>query len=246
MKNLVYGRIHSVETFGAVDGPGIRYVVFFQGCRLRCRYCHNPDSWDLEGGYQTNTKALIEDICKYKNFIKKGGVTLSGGEPLMQPDFAIALIQECKAQGLHTALDTAGSVLLSMSKPVLDEVDLVLLDLKAYDEALSKDLTGRESTLEFAMATLEYCQQIGKPVWIRHVVVPGYTLDSHRLEQLAHYLKQFSCIERVDLLPFHKMGEYKWKEMGEYYSLLATPSPTSAEMIDAVEIFKRFGLNVYA
>lgn len=115
MDKPVKGRIHSVETFGAVDGPGIRYVVFLQGCRLRCLYCHNPDSWDMDGGNETSVSALLDDICKYKNFIKKGGVTLSGGEPLMQPEFALALLEACKKQGLHTALDTAGSVPLQIS-----------------------------------------------------------------------------------------------------------------------------------
>lgn len=246
MDNPVIGRIHSVETFGAVDGPGIRYVVFFQGCRLRCLYCHNPDSWDPEGGNKTSVKALMEDISKYKNFIRRGGVTLSGGEPLMQPEFAVALLNACRQQGLHTALDTAGSVPLAFSKEVIDAADMLLLDIKTYDDALSMELTGRESTLEHAMHTLEYCEQVHKPVWIRHVIVPGYTLVTERLEKLAHYLRQFQCIERVDLLPFHKMGEYKWQELGEYYALLHTSEPTPDEVKDAVEIFRRYGLHVHA
>lgn len=246
MEKPVYGRVHSVETFGAVDGPGIRYVVFFQGCRLRCLYCHNPDSWDPEGGNRMCADALMEDISRYKNFIKKGGVTLSGGEPLMQPEFAIALLNACRAAGLHTALDTAGSVPLLFSKPVIDAADMLLLDIKTLDETLSPELTGKESTLEYAKATLEYCESRKKTVWIRHVIVPGYTLAADRLEKLAHYLKQFHCIERVDLLPFHKMGEYKWQELGEYYALLDTPIPTASEVKDAVDIFKRFGLNVHA
>lgn len=245
MDKPVKGRIHSVETFGAVDGPGIRYVVFFQGCRLRCLYCHNPDSWDIEGGNKTSTKELIDDIVKYRNFIKKGGVTLSGGEPLMQPEFALALLQACKREGFHTALDTAGSVPLEFSQPVIDAADMLLLDLKTLDPRLNTELTGRESTLEHAVNTLKYCEQTEKPVWIRHVIVPGYTLVTDRLEKLAHFLKQFKCIERIDLLPFHKMGEYKWQELGEYYALLDTPVPTGDEVKDAVAIFQRFGLNVH-
>lgn len=245
MDKPVYGRIHSVETFGAVDGPGIRYVVFLQGCRLRCLYCHNPDSWDVEGGYQTSADTLIQDICKYRNFIKKGGVTLSGGEPLMQPEFALAVLEACKKKGFHTALDTAGSVPLEFSSPVIDAADMLLLDIKTFDEQLNMELTGKESTLEHAKHTLEYCEQTGKPVWIRHVIVPGYTMVTERLEKLAHFLKQFHCIERVDLLPFHKMGEYKWQELGESYALLETPIPTGSEVKDAVEILKRFGLNVH-
>lgn len=245
MEKPVYGRIHSVETFGAVDGPGIRYVVFFQGCRLRCLYCHNPDSWNTEGGTKTSVRELLEDIRKYKNFIRRGGVTLSGGEPLMQPEFALALLEACKADGFHTALDTAGSAPLEFSKPVIDAADMLLLDIKTFDELLNPKLTGRESTLEYAMRTLEYCEQTEKPVWVRHVVVPGYTLVTERLEKLAHYLKQFQCVERVDLLPFHKMGEYKWAELDEYYALSDTPVPTSDEIKGAVEIFERFGLNVH-
>lgn len=242
---MVVGRIHSVETFGAVDGPGIRYVVFFQGCRLRCLYCHNPDSWDLEGGTKTTSDEVLNDITKYTNFIKKGGVTLSGGEPLMQPEFALDIIRQCKELGLHTALDTAGSVVLDISKPVIDEVDMLLLDIKTYDEKLSPDLTGRETTWQLTLETLNYCEKIGKRVWIRHVIVQGYTLDKGRLEKLADFLTNYKCVERIDLLPFHKMGEYKWEELGEYYRLLDTPTPQKSEVDEAYQIFKERGLNVH-
>lgn len=245
MSNSALGRIHSVETFGAVDGPGIRYVVFFQGCRLRCLYCHNPDSWDLFGGEEKSAKEVFDDICRYKNFIKKGGVTLSGGEPLMQIEFASELVDLCLEQGLHVALDTAGSVDLSVSKEVIDKVNLLLLDIKTFDPVLSSKLTGKEATLDMALATLGYCETIGKPVWVRHVIVPGYTLDEKRLTKIADYLSKFKCIERVDLLPFHKMGEYKWEELHEPYQLSSTLAPSSEQMEIAYAIFKDHGLNVY-
>lgn len=245
MSNSTLGRIHSVETFGAVDGPGIRYVVFFQGCRLRCLYCHNPDSWDLFGGEEKSAEEVFKDICRYKNFIKKGGVTLSGGEPLMQIEFASELVDLCRGHGLHVALDTAGSVDLSVSREVIDKVNMVLLDIKTFDPVLSAKLTGKEATLDMALATLGYCETINKPIWIRHVIVPSYTLDENRLTKIAEYLSKFKCIERVDLLPFHKMGEYKWEVLHEPYQLSSTLAPTAEQMEMAYSIFKNHGLNVY-
>lgn len=245
MSNSYLGRVHSVETFGAVDGPGIRYVVFFQGCRLRCLYCHNPDSWDLFAGEKKSAIDVFNDICRYENFIKRGGVTLSGGEPLMQIEFASELIDLCRGRGFHTALDTAGSVDLSVSKEVIDKVDMLLLDIKTFDLDISQKLTGKSGTLEMALATLAYCEKISKLVWIRHVILPGYTLNEKRLSALADYLKKFKCIERVDLLPFHKMGEYKWEELHEPYQLSSTLAPTAEQMQMAYAIFKERGLNVY-
>lgn len=242
--DTVKGRIHSVETFGAVDGPGIRYVVFFQGCRLRCLYCHNPDSWALGGGKEVTVGELLADIEHYRNFIKGGGVTLSGGEPLLQPDFAAALLRGCKRLGFHTALDTAGSVLLNVSQNVIDEADMLLLDMKSNDPALCETLTKSENALSLSMKTLEYCEQTNKPVWIRHVLVPGYTLSAPLLKKLANYLSGFSCIQRVDLLPFHKMGEFKWAELHEPYELTDTPAPSSEELKLANDIFKAYHLMV--
>lgn len=229
------GYIHSVETFGAVDGPGVRYVVFFQGCPLRCLYCHNPDSWKLHDGKKTSDTATLKDILDYKNFIKRGGVTFSGGEPLMQPEFLLSLIRGCKANGLHTAIDTAGSVDLSISAPVIREADLVLLDIKTLDEALYPTLTGGDIAKN--LATLDFCEAIGKPIWIRHVLVPGYTLVKERMVKLATFLQQYHCIEKIELLPFHKMGEYKWEELGISNELLDVPVPTEEEMAEAKKIF---------
>ncbi len=229
------GYIHSVETFGAVDGPGVRYVVFMQGCPLRCLFCHNPDSWKMGEGEKKSDTELMADILEYKSFIKRGGVTFSGGEPMMQPGFLRSMIRLCKKHGLHTAVDTSGAVSTEISGSVICEADMLLLDIKTLDEELYPKLTGQ--TIHNNLATLQYCEDIGKPVWIRHVLVPGYTLVKERMEKLAAYLKQFKCIERIELLPFHKLGEYKWEEMGETYQLYDVPVPTEEEMKMAKEIF---------
>ena len=229
------GYIHSVETFGAVDGPGLRYVVFFQGCPLRCLFCHNPDSWKMGEGEKKSDTELIADILEYKSFIKRGGVTFSGGEPLAQPSFLLSLIRKCKKHGLHTAIDTSGVINIEQSRSIIAEADMLLLDIKTFDAELYPKLTGH--TIDNNLATLEFCEEIGKPVWIRHVLVPGYTLVKERMEKLAAYLKQFKCIEKIELLPFHKLGEYKWEEMGETYQLYDVPVPTEEEMAMAKEIF---------
>ena len=242
MAQEILGRIHSIETFGAVDGPGIRFVVFFQGCALRCLYCHNPDSWEIKSGKEISSKELVENISTYLNFIKKGGVTLSGGEPLLQPEFAYAIIEGCKELGLHTALDTAGSVPLSVSKKVIDTVDLLLLDIKSYDVFMCSTVTGSNTALDFAKKTLEYCESINKPVWIRHVLLSYYTMNEKLLEELARYLKDFKCIQRVELLPFHKMGEYKWEQLNYYYKLKDIPPTSNDQLKKAEDIFKKYGL----
>ena len=238
----VTGRIHSVESFGTLDGPGIRYVLFLQGCGLRCKYCHNPDTWQMGGGKVMDSDEVISDILTYKNFIRSGGVTLSGGEPLLQPEFAADILQKCDGHHIHTALDTAGAVPLSISRPVLDAAKLILLDIKALDNDLSIALTGRSN--KDTLATLAYCETKGKPVWLRHVLVPGYTLDMKLLEALADYLTHFSCIELVELLPFHKMGEYKWKELRLPYALADTEPPDKQSLKRVREIFEAKQLKV--
>ncbi|WP_312640654.1 pyruvate formate-lyase-activating protein [Hydrogenoanaerobacterium sp.] len=240
MEQAVTGRIHSIETFGAVDGPGVRYVLFLQGCRMKCLFCHNPDTWECGGGRLISSEEVIEDIKSYRNFIKNGGVTISGGEPLLQPEFVLDIINRCKGLGFHTAIDTAGSQDLAVSQPVIDAADLILLDIKALEPQVCVELTGMDNRHE--LKTLDYCQRTAKPVWIRHVLLPGYTLDRDRLTKLADFLKPYSCIEKVELLPFHKMGEFKWKELGMEYQLYDTPVPTREEIQMATEIFKSRGL----
>ncbi len=238
----IQGTVHSVETFGTLDGPGVRYVLFLQGCSLRCRYCHNPDTWTKKGKNVTDSEQVVKEILSYRSFINKGGVTLSGGEPLMQPAFALDIIRRCKKEGLHTALDTAGSVPLELSKEVLDEVDLVMLDIKSLDDKQSFSLTGMGNAN--TLATLEYCESTGKKVWLRHVLVPGWTLDKTRLEQLATYLKGFSCIELVELLPYHSMGQYKWEQLKLSYTLKGVKEPSAKELSMAKKVFEKEGLRV--
>ena len=236
----VIGRIHSVETFGAVDGPGIRYIVFFQGCPLRCIFCHNPDTWHFSRGHEISSEDVFEDIKKYKNFIKHGGVTLSGGEPLMQPHFAEDILKRCRKEGIHTAIDTGGSIPLVHAKNVIDQADLLLLDIKAIDEKMCIEITGRSN--KNALDILNYCESTEKTVIIRHVLLPEYTLDSNELHKLAEYLKNFKCVERTEFLPFHKMGEYKWKSLGEEYKLKNTRPPSREDVKNAVDIFASHGL----
>lgn len=236
------GYVHSIETCGTLDGPGIRYVAFLQGCPLRCKFCHNPDSWQVNGGKRWTAEALMEDILRYKSFIRTGGVTLSGGEPLLQAEFAAEIFKQCKSAGIHTAVDTSGAIPLKVCKEAVDAVDLVLLDIKHMDSEKCKALTGQGN--ENALTMLEYCEQAGKPVWIRHVVVPGYTEDEAVLEEMAEFLASFAAIQRIEILPFHKMAEYKWKQLGLDYELGETPEPEKESVERIREIFKKRGFFV--
>ena len=227
------GYIHSVESFGSVDGPGIRYLLFLQGCHLRCRYCHNPDTWKLRGGRKTTAGEAVKDILKYRQFIS--GVTLSGGEPLLQHEFCRIIIDEAGKKGLHTAIDTSGSVPLEVSKDAVYAADLIMLDIKALSDELSHSLTGYGNGS--ALELLDYCERVRKPVWIRHVLVPGITLEHGMLTELADFLKEYKCIEKVELLPFHKLGEYKWAQLGLEYTLGDTPIPTAGKLDSARKIF---------
>ena len=252
----IKGWIHSIESFGTVDGPGIRYVLFVQGCPLRCLYCHNPDTWSvyedknnnkdstcaMRSGKVTDSETVINDILSYKRYIKTGGVTISGGEPLMQIEFVLDIVKMCKENGIHTAIDTSGCIPVSRSKAVIDEADLILLDIKSLDNKQSIKLTGSSNVN--TLATLDYCEKTGKKVWIRHVLLPGWTMDIDRLKSLAEYLKPYKCIEMVELLPFHKMGEYKWKELGIAYTLSETAEPGRNDVDMAKQIFINEGIAV--
>ena len=234
------GKIHSLESFGTVDGPGIRFVVFMQGCPMRCLFCHNPDTWDMSGkaNYEYTPEELLKEVLKYKSFISKGGVTVTGGEPLVQADFICEFLKLCKNAGIHTALDTSGVIFSDKVRSLFENVDLVLLDIKTVDDTLHPVLTGHERKNNKAF--MEYLQEIGKPVWARHVVVPGYTDDESRLEAVAKYLSEFTVVERVELLPYHTMGEYKYGELGIDYPLKGV-EPLSAERLKiAKDIFGRY------
>ena len=238
------GRIHSLESFGTVDGPGIRFVVFLQGCPLRCLYCHNPDTWDSKqsGKYVLSPEELLEEVLRYKSFIAKGGVTVTGGEPLMQPEFLYEFYSLCKENGLHTALDTSGAIFTQAVQKVLDMVDLVLLDVKSIDPNQHKELTGVR--IDNTLQTLNYLEEKNKPTWVRHVIVPGWTDDDLLLKKTADYLVPYRCIEKVELLPYHDMGTRKYEQLGMEYRLKNT-LPLSKERLENVRtIFREAGLRV--
>jgi pyruvate formate lyase activating enzyme len=238
----VQGRLHSRETFGTVDGPGVRYVFFLQGCCYRCLYCHNPDSIPLENGEVWRAGDVEKEALRYRNYIKNGGVTFSGGEPLLQAEFVRAASALLRAAGLHVAVDTAGLPLTARVRAAVDEADLLLLDIKAIDDDVAVRLSGR--TNRDALSMLDYCEQANKPVWIRHVLLRGYTLDDAQLERLAAHLKPYKCVERVELLPFHKLGEPKWLQTGRDYALYDVEATTKDEAARARDILGAHGLNM--
>ena len=219
MEDLI-GKIHSIETFGTVDGPGIRYVIFLQGCHLRCKYCHNRDTWDTTIGTPKKVSELVQDIQKYSDYIKfsKGGVTVTGGEPLLQPKFLIALFTELKKLGYHTALDTSGMFPLTPEvKQVLSLTDLVLLDIKHIDDEKCKDLVGFSNKLELEFAN--YLSENGIQMWIRQVIIPGITDDENDLIRLKEFLQTLKTVEKIELNPYHTLGVYKWEDLGLEYPL---------------------------
>ncbi|MEQ9360019.1 pyruvate formate-lyase-activating protein [Coleofasciculus chthonoplastes] len=243
-KTSVTGRIHSLETCGTVDGPGIRFVIFTQGCPLRCLYCHNPDSRCIREGQEVTVDELMTQIPKYRSYMRfsGGGVTITGGEPLMQPEFVREIFRRCQDQGIHTALDTSGYVNLDVAKPVLDHADLVLLDIKSFDPKIYFKITNvsLKPTLEFA----QYLSEIKKPTWIRFVLVPNLSDNLESIEGLAQFVSTLGNVENVEVLPFHKMGEYKWQQLGYDYQLKDTPSPTPQQVQQVMDIFQRQGLHV--
>ena len=243
----VAGKIHSVETCGTVDGPGIRYVVFAQGCPLRCAYCHNPDTWDANGksSLTKSVGELMTDILKYKSYFKfsGGGVTLTGGEPLMQKDFAEALLCTCRQEGLHTTLDTSGYCDIdAQTKEILSHTNLVLLDIKSINADTFKEVTGFtiNKTLDFA----EYLSGAGITAWVRFVLVPGLTDNEDDLHALAAYLTTLSNVEKVGILPFHQMGAYKWRNLKLNYKLRDTPEPSADETERVRDLFRSYGFIV--
>lgn len=228
----IYGKIHSFESFGTVDGPGVRFVVFMQGCPLRCRYCHNPDTWDLDGNNLYTADEVMTKIKRYIPYLKssEGGITVSGGEPLLQIEFITELFKLCKESSLHTAVDTSGFV--SAGTPGLDTLmdytDLILLDIKHMDPDIHKSLTGQSNnrTLEFA----RYLDRRNIPVWIRHVLVSGITDNHEDLKSLESFIGSLSNVQNVEILPFHNMGSIKWEGLNLNYSLGAAHIPTEQDI----------------
>ncbi|MBN2222525.1 MAG: pyruvate formate lyase-activating protein [Vallitaleaceae bacterium] len=233
-------KIHSIESCGTVDGPGIRFVIFTQGCPLRCRYCHNPDTWLSKDGKETSVDYLVKEALKYKSYMNfsGGGVTVTGGEPLMQADFVFELFTQLKKHGIHTAIDTSGYIFNDTVKKILNLTDLVLLDIKHFDPKAYKDLTGVElaPTLHF----LDYLGEQNINTWIRYVLVPGLTDQKEALHDLSKHLSDFSNVSRIDVLPFHQMGSFKWKELGLDYTLSDVKEPTKIQIQEAIETFRLY------
>lgn len=238
MENIL-GYVHSIETFGTVDGPGIRFVIFMQGCPLKCKYCHNRDTWDTNTGRRTNVNDLLSEIKRYIPYMKSsgGGVTVSGGEPLLQAKFIIELFKELKKINVHTCIDTAGSI------PINDDIisllnltDLVLLDIKHIDPSKAKLLTGLSNENNLNLAN--YLSDNNISMWIRQVLVPGYTDDEDDLKLLKTFISTLSSVEKIEILPYHDLGKFKWEELGLVYPLNDIRLATSEDVERAKKILE--------
>lgn len=216
------GYINSIETMGLVDGPGIRFVVFMQGCTLRCLYCHNPETWNLKGKIEMSPEELIDKIKRYKPYFEdSGGVTFSGGEPLIQPDFLIETMKLCKKNDIHTCLDTAG-VGVGKEEEVLKYTDLVILDIKASNEKDYKKITG--DSISKVKNFINICNKMNKKMWLRQVIVPGINDNRENILELKEYIKHIKNVEKIELIPYHTYGSDKYKKLGLPYSLEGVPA----------------------
>jgi len=239
------GFLHSFTTGSAGDGPGIRVVAWTTGCQFRCVYCHNPDTWNMSNGIPVALAQATEELRKYRHGLKliAGGFTLSGGEPLMQDRFAVKLLAAARAMGIHTALDTNGYLGSRLSDAELENIDLVLLDIKSWDSELHRRLTGVDvaSVLEFArrLAALK------RPIWLRFVLVPEWTDGEENVKQIARFAAVLGNVERVDVLPFHQMGRFKWKELKLNYMLDHLQSPSNKVVEKVCARFREEGLKAY-
>lgn len=226
---------------GTVDGPGIRFVVFMQGCPMRCQYCHNPDTWEIGKGQQKTVKEIIDKYNRYRAYLKDGGITVTGGEPLLQIDFVIELFEEAGRQGIHTCLDTSGVGFSRKNKDMLEKIDrllkvtnLVMLDIKHMDEEGHRKLTGHsnENILDFA----RYLQEKQVDTWIRHVVVPNITYNTEELLELGRFIGTLDNVKAIDILPYHTMGKEKYKKLGMSYPLSDTPALTKEQAVKARQV----------
>ena len=239
---MITGNIHSIETCGTVDGPGLRYVIFTQGCLLRCQYCHNADTWKIGTGKEMSVNQLMKDIKTYNPFMRSsgGGVTISGGEPLLQLEFLLEMFKACKKAGIHTTIDTSGgcfssnAYFLEKLDEVLEYTDLVLLDLKHFDQKKHIKLTGKsnEQIKEFA----KYLEKKKVSVWIRHVLVPGVTDSEEDLISLGEFIRSLSNVEKVEILPYHQLGVYKWEALGLSYPLKDVQPPSDEKVALAYQL----------
>ena len=239
------GFLHSFTSGSAVDGPGVRVVAWTSGCQFRCLYCHNPDTWTMTNGIPITISRATEELRKYRHGLKvmSGGFTLSGGEPLMQDRFAVKLLSAARAMGIHTALDTNGSLGARLSDAELEQIDLVLLDIKSWDGERHQKLTGMEIA-----PVLEFARRLAarkRPMWLRFVLVPGLTDDAETVSQIARFGASLGNVERVDVLPFHQMGRFKWNELKLDYALDAVLPPSPKVVADAIARFRAEGLNAF-
>ncbi|MCH5251870.1 MAG: pyruvate formate lyase-activating protein [Lachnospiraceae bacterium] len=238
------GKIHSIESFGTVDGPGVRFVIFFQGCPMRCLYCHNPDTWETGTGQETDVEGIINKMERNLSFYETGGITATGGEPMFQMEFLSELFKEAKKREIHTCLDTSGIMFQPKDRDSLEQVDkllavtdLVMLDIKHIDAAEHKKLTGQDNAGILAFA--RYLDEKKVPVWIRHVVVPGITDDEKELTELGHFMGTLSNVEKLEVLPYHAMGKVKYEQLGMSYRLADTPQLTKEQAKEAEEVILR-------
>ncbi|MDE6104316.1 MAG: pyruvate formate lyase-activating protein [Clostridia bacterium] len=238
------GKIHSFESFGTVDGPGTRFVIFMQGCPMRCKYCHNPDTWNLNGGKEYSAQEVAQTVLKYKSYLSRGGVTVSGGEPLLQIQFVTELFTILKQHGIHTAVDTSGITFdktdkqsVSLHEKLLEVTDLVLLDIKHIDDTEHKRLTGFSNShaLDFA----KFLSDRGIPVWIRYVLVDGITDNDEYLKSLKQFIDTLKNVQAVEVLPYHGMGETKYKKLGIKYALEGMKPPSAERIANARKILTR-------
>lgn len=236
------GRIHSLESFGTVDGPGVRFVVFVQGCPMRCAYCHNPDTWEMNAGTLMEPEYIIEQYERNISFYKGGGITVTGGEPLMQVDFLLDLFTLAKEKGIHTCIDSSGIAYKPNANPEwlakLDKLmtltDLVMLDIKHIDPEEHKELTSQPN--DGILAFAEYLNEKNVDMWIRHVIVPGLTDDDKYLFQLGYFIGKFKNLKALDALPYHTMGESKYKKLGMEYKLKGVPALEKKELLAKKEV----------
>ena len=241
----ITGYIHSYETGGAVDGPGVRFVLFLNGCQMRCLYCHNPDTWAMKGGKLQTVEQTVTDIGKYAKFLNRsGGLTISGGEPLMQPEFVAAIVRQVKQRyGMHVAIDTNGALATALPDDWFDPMDLFLLDIKHIDPQKHQELTYTE--LAPVLETAQRLARLKKSIWMRYVLVPGFSDDFDDVERMADFVGGLGNVEMVEVLPFHNMAAFKWEAMAKTkYRLGETPPPSQELELRVRQQFEQRGLRV--